>query len=67
MRLKAVVLRDLADAVKRYTDTHDRQSPLKTAIDGVTILRSDHKTRSNRLIFKPALCITVPIRSSSGF
>ena len=61
------MLRDLAKAVKRYTDTRDGQSPFKTAISGLTILRSDQETRPNRLIFKPALCITVQGAKSALF
>ena len=59
--------RDLAKAVKRYTDTHDGQSPFRTAVAGLTILRSDQETRPNRLIFKPALCITVQGAKSALF
>ena len=61
------MLRDLADAVKSYTDTHDGQSPFKTAIASLTILRSDQETSPNRLIFKPALCITVQGAKSALF
>ena len=53
------MLGGVAEAVKRYTDTRDGQSPFKTAIAGVTILRSDQKAHPSCLIFKPALCITV--------
>lgn len=61
------MLRDLAEAVKHYTDTRHGQSPFKTAIAGVTILRSDQKAHPNCLIFKPALCITVQGAKSALF
>ena len=53
------MLNNLVKAVRRYTDAQAGNSPFRTAIQGVTILRSDHARRPNHLIFKPALCITV--------
>ena len=61
------MLENLAKAVKRYTDTRDGQSPFRTDIASLTILRSDHVTRPNRIIFKPALCITVQGAKSALF
>jgi AraC-like DNA-binding protein len=52
-------LSELVDAVTRYTKRQTGASPFRTAIDGLTILRSDHETRPTHLIFKPALCIVV--------
>ncbi|WP_213805241.1 AraC family transcriptional regulator [Granulicella sp. dw_53] len=49
----------LLEAVKRYTETQAGESPYATAIEGVTILRSDHEKRPAYLIFKPALCVVV--------
>ena len=49
----------LLDLVKRYTDAQPGQSPFATAIDGMTILRSDHEKPHSHLIFKPALCVVV--------
>ncbi len=49
----------LLEAVKRYTDAQVGESPFATAIEGMTILRSDHEKPPKHLIFKPALCITV--------
>jgi AraC-like DNA-binding protein len=49
----------LVEAVRRYTETQAGKSPYATAIEGLTILRSDHERRPNHLIFKPALCIVV--------
>jgi AraC-like DNA-binding protein len=49
----------LVEAVRRYTDAQVGESPFAAAIEGLTILRSDHEKRPNHLIFKPALCITV--------
>ena len=49
----------LLEAVRRFTDAQVGESPFATAIEGLTILRSDHEKRPNHLIFKPALCITI--------
>jgi AraC-like DNA-binding protein len=53
------MLDGLVEVVRRYTDAQAGESPFATAIQGLTILRSDHERRPNHLIFKPALCITV--------
>lgn len=53
------MLDSLVEAVRRYTDARIGPSPFVTAIQGLTILRSDHEKRPNYLIFKPALCIVV--------
>jgi hypothetical protein len=39
------MLKDLVEAVRRYTDARGEESPFVTAIEGVTILRSDHEGR----------------------
>jgi len=50
----------LVERIKRYTDTQAGQaSPFVTAIEGVTILRSDHEKHPSHLIMKPALCVVV--------
>ncbi|ADV84960.1 AraC family transcriptional regulator [Terriglobus saanensis] len=49
----------LLEAVRRYTQAQAGESPFRTAIEGLTILRSDHEKRPNHLLYKPALCITV--------
>ena len=49
----------LVAAVTLYTDAQAGQSPFATAIDGLTIFRSDHEQSPRHLIFKPALCIVV--------
>jgi AraC-like DNA-binding protein len=61
------MLDNLVQAVKRYTDAQGGASPFKTAIEGLTILRSDHQKRPSHLIFKPALCITVQGAKSTIF
>ena len=53
------MLSGLVEAVRRYTETQTGESPFRTSIAGVIILRSDHQKLPNHLIFKPALCITV--------
>jgi AraC-like DNA-binding protein len=49
----------LVDVVRRYTDAQVGESPFVTAIDGLTILRSNHEQRPAYRIFRPALCIVV--------
>jgi AraC-like DNA-binding protein len=49
----------LVEVVRRYTDAQAGESPFATAIEGLTILRSDHEKHSSHLIFKPALCVVV--------
>ncbi len=49
----------LIAAVSRYTDAQPGASPFATAIDGLTILRSNQEKPPAHLIFKPALCIVL--------
>lgn len=49
----------LIELVKRYTDAQSGESPFATAIEGLTILRSNRERLPSHLIFKPALCVTV--------
>jgi AraC-like DNA-binding protein len=49
----------LVEAVTRYTSAQAGGSPFATAIEGLTILRSNHEKRPSHMIFKPALCIVV--------
>jgi AraC-like DNA-binding protein len=50
---------ELIGAVTHYTDRQGGPGPFVTAIDGLTILRSDHAKPLSHMIFKPALCITL--------
>jgi AraC-like DNA-binding protein len=47
----------LADALLRYTDRQPGESPFRTEIDGLAILRSDHPRPPTHMIFRPAMCI----------
>ena len=47
----------LAKALLRYTDGQAGESPFRTAIDGMGILRSDHPKPPNHILSRPALCI----------
>jgi AraC-like DNA-binding protein len=47
----------LVEAVTHYTNTQEGESLFETAIDGLTILRSDHEASHPHIIIKPALCI----------
>ena len=49
----------LLAAVTRYTDAQPGDSPFATAIDGLTILRSNREKPAAHLIFKPALCLVL--------
>lgn len=49
----------LIGAVTRYAEAQTGESPYVTAVEGLTILRSNQETRPNHLIHKPALCIVV--------
>jgi AraC-like DNA-binding protein len=53
------MLKELVEAVRRYTEAQAGESPFVTAIEGVTILRSDQERRPNHHILKPALCIVL--------
>ena len=57
----------LAELVLRYTEAQPGQSPFRTCVGGLTILRSDHPRRANPLLYKPALCITVQGSKSAAF
>lgn len=53
------MLDELREAIQRYTETADGESPFRTEVSGLTILRSDHERRPQPLLFKPALCAAV--------
>jgi len=53
------MLDGLVEVVRRYTEAQPGESPFATAIQGLTILRSNQEKRPNHLLYKPALCITV--------
>jgi AraC-like DNA-binding protein len=49
--------RQLAKALLRYTERQPGESPFRTAIEGLLILRSDHPKPPTHMISKPAMCI----------
>jgi len=51
------MLDQLAQALLRYTDRQPGESPFRTAIDGMGIMRSDHPRPPTHMIFRPAMCI----------
>ena len=53
------MLNELCRAVRRYTDAHTGSSPFATAVQGLSLLRSDHVKQPSYLIFKPALCVVL--------
>lgn len=52
-------LTEIAALVHQYTQTRSGSSPYFTAIEGVSILRSDPLSQPSLCIIKPALCITL--------
>ena len=50
---------DLLEAVTRYTNAQTGDSPFVTAVEGLTILRSEGEVRPGHMVIKPALCIVV--------
>lgn len=50
---------DLLEAVTRYTNAQAGDSPFVTAVEGLTILRSEGEVRPGHMVIKPALCIVV--------
>ena len=53
------MLSELAAALARYTREQPGESPFETAVEGLTLLRSDHEASHPNIIVKPALCIVV--------
>ena len=49
----------LLEAVASFADAQIGESPFSTAIEGITILRSNHVKTPSYRILKPALCIVV--------
>ena len=56
---EASELMRLAQIVRRYTDQAQGSSPFTTAIQGLSILRSDPMRQPALCTIKPALCITI--------
>lgn len=50
---------DLAQAILQFTETQSGNSPFSTAINGLTLHRSDSPKPISHLIYKPSLCIVV--------
>ena len=50
-------MNELAAALLRYADAHPGENPLRTPIDTVAILRSDHPKPPRHMISQPALCV----------
>jgi AraC-like DNA-binding protein len=52
-------LRELAQSLRQYTDDADGSDTFPTAIEGISILRSDQANRPAHCLFKPALYMTL--------
>jgi AraC-like DNA-binding protein len=50
-------MESLTEAILRYTERQDGESPYLTAIDRMMIMRSDHPKPPNHRIFRPSMCI----------
>ena len=57
----------LADAIRRYADSAGGDGPFATAIDDLTLLRSDRPKRPSHLLFRPALCMVAQGTKSTSF
>ncbi len=60
-------LPELAALVRQYTDSRQAGSPYTTAIEGVSILRSDPLRQPSLCMIKPALCITIQGEKTATF
>ena len=60
-------LQELTALVKQYTDKERSSSPYATAIDGLSMLRSDPLKQPSQCTIKPALCITLQGEKSATF
>lgn len=60
-------LPELVALVRQYTDTRRESSPYATAIEGVSILRSDPAKQPSQCLIKPALCITLQGEKTARF
>ncbi len=47
----------LAEALLHFTDRQLGESPFRTAIDGMAVMRSDHPKPPTHMISRPAMCI----------
>ena len=52
-------LKELAQSLRQYTDGADGSDTFPTAIQGLSILRSDQANRPASCLFKPALYMTL--------
>jgi len=53
------MLEELVQALTRYTEVQTGESPFRTPIEGLAILRSFEERRPAPVFFRPALCIVV--------
>jgi hypothetical protein len=52
-------LRELAQSLRQHTEDADGSDTFPTAIEGLSILRSDQENRPAHCLFKPALYMTL--------
>jgi len=60
-------LPELAALVHQFTDVRQESSPYATAIEGVSILRSDPVKQPSQCMIRPALCITIQGEKTATF
>jgi AraC-like DNA-binding protein len=51
------VIAQLAQAMLRYTDSQPGQSPFRTPIDELIVMRSDHPKPPTHMLSRPSMCI----------
>lgn len=52
-------MRELVDAVTRYTDAREGEGPFTTPIPDFIVLRSDEAKHVSHILFQPALCMVL--------
>ena len=60
-------LQELTALVQQYTEATRASSPYATAIDGLSMLRSDQVKQPSECMIKPALCITLQGEKTATF
>jgi len=61
------MLEGLIEAVLRVTESGAEHVAIATAVDGLTLLRSNHARSPNMVIYRPALCVVLQGAKESSF
>lgn len=57
----------LTQAITRLTEGRSDEVAIPTAVDGLTLLRSDHKRNPSLVVYRPALCVVLQGRKRTAF